>query len=140
MQPDLSVHDNQVYALVVDFDGRRVVLHTTYRGTEPPEFTDVVFQDVLTHYFEHALPGNILYDVEEVGIDQFVLGNGPLFETSWRYAWPPIEYGGNLDTLAAGLAARSTRAYSISSSYGLSGWVLAGSCERRPRQKPATPF
>jgi hypothetical protein len=140
MHSELSVHDNQIDAYIVDCPGRRLVLHTSFRDREPHEFTDIVFEQVLAHLFEHVLPGNILYDVEEVSLDQLLGENSALLGESWRYGWPPIEYGGDLRTLAAELSARSVRAYSISSSYGLSGWVLAGSCERRARQAPARPL
>lgn len=137
MQSELSVHDNQVDGYVVDCPGRRIVLHTSFRYREPHEFTDIVFEHVLAHVFEHVLPGSILYDVQEVSLDQLLRENTALLEASWRYGWPPIEYRGDLRALAAELSARSVRAYSISSSYGLSGWVLAGSCERRKGQGPA---
>ncbi len=137
MQPELSVHDNFVYAYSVDCEGRRVVLHTVFRDREPQEFTDVIFGDVVAHHFEHALPGNILFDVEEVNIAVVVQENKRLLTDSWRYGWPPVEYNGDLAVLVKALQAASVRAYSISSSYGLSGWILAGACERISRSERA---
>jgi len=63
--------------------------------------------------------------------------NERLLADSWRYGWPPFEYRGNLDLLIEALKASAVRAYAIGSSYGLSGWVLAGSCERVARGEPA---
>jgi hypothetical protein len=54
-----------------------------------------------------------------------------------RSGWP-VECRGNMDVLIDALRASSVRAYAISSSYGLWGWVLAGACDRVTREKPAT--
>lgn len=112
-------------------------MHTAFRGREPHEFTDVIFREVVAHHFEHTLPGNILFDVGEAEIDTVVRANAGIFGESWRYGWPPFEYGGDLNLLVAALKAASVRAYSIDSSYGMSGWVLAGNCERLSRDVAA---
>jgi hypothetical protein len=137
MRPEPSVHDNIVYAYSVDCEGRRLVLHTAFRDREPHEFTDIVFREVIAHYFEHVLPGNIIFDVEEWDVAALVRENEQLFADSWRYGWPPVEYDGDLSRLVEALKATSVRAYSIGSSYGLSRWVLAGSCERVSRSEAA---
>jgi hypothetical protein len=137
MQPAPSVHDNFVYAYSVDCEGRRLVLHTTFRDREPPEFTDIVFRDVVAHHFEHVLPGNILFDVVEADVAAVVRDNERLLAESWRYGWPPVEYRGDLNALVEALKASSVRAYTIDSSCGLSGWVLAGACERLSRDEAA---
>ncbi len=83
------------------------------------------------------LPGNILFDVEETDIAAVVRENQRLLADSWRYGWPPVEYHGDLDALIEALKASGVRAYAIGSSYGLSGWVLAHSCERVSRGEAA---
>jgi hypothetical protein len=138
MRSDISVHDNHIYAFTVHCEERRLVLHTAYRDREPHEFTDVVFRDVVAHLLEHVLPGNILFGIEERDVESLVQDEADLFAESWRWGWPPVEYDGNLETLVAALRQRLVRAYLISSSYGLSGWVLAGSCNRVAREAPAT--
>jgi hypothetical protein len=137
MRPEPSVHDNIVYAYSVDCEGRRLVLHTAFRDREPQEFTDVIFRDVVAHRFEHVLPGNILFDVEEADVATVVRENEALLADSWRYGWPPLEYRGNLEALVDALKSSAVRAYTIGSSYGLSGWVFAGSCERVSRGEAA---
>ncbi|HEV2295506.1 MAG TPA: hypothetical protein VGR35_16775 [Tepidisphaeraceae bacterium] len=137
MRPEPSVHDNFVYAYTVNCEGRRVTLHTEYRDLQPQEFTDVIFSDVVAHSFEHVLRANILFDVEEDDVESLIQGNAAVFEKSWRWGWPPIEYGGDLALLIKTLRSQSVRAFTIGSSYGLSGWVLAGSYERQKRDEPA---
>jgi hypothetical protein len=137
METHPLIHDNNIYSYIVDCERRRVILHTANHDCEPSEFTDVVFHDVVAHCFDCVLAGNILFDIVEVDIETLVRDNGDLFETSWRYGWPPVEYDGDLIVLVSALISGSVRGYSISSSYGLSGWVLAGSCERLSRGKRA---
>jgi hypothetical protein len=137
MNTERSVHDNFVYAFSVDCEGRRLVLHTAHRDREPHQLTDIVFRDVVAHHVEHVLPQNVLFDVEETELTTVVHENERLFADSWRYCWPPVEYQGDVDALIRALVAASVRAYSIASSYGLCGWVLAGACERVPRSEPA---
>jgi hypothetical protein len=138
MRPEPSVHDNIVYAYTVDCEARRLVLHTVFRHRETNEFTDVVFREVVAHDFSNVLPGNILFDVAESDIAKLILENKELFAESWRYGWPPVDYNGDLNVLLEALRAAAVRAYSIGSSFGLSGWVLAGSCERKSRRERAT--
>jgi hypothetical protein len=109
-----------------------------YRDREPHEFTDIVFRDVLAHHFENVIEGNILLDVwEESDVGAIVRDDATLFADSWRYGWPPVEYGGDLTALETALKAASVRAFWIQSAYGLGGWVLAGSCERVSRNEAA---
>ena len=135
--PLLSVHDNHVYAYAVDCVGCRLTLHTLYDRGEQTEFTDVVFHDLVAHHFEHGASCNILFDVTECDVDSLVTENAAVFERSWRWGWPTDDYGGDLVKLVDELRAKSTRAYLIEASLGLSGWVLAGRCERLSRTQRA---
>jgi hypothetical protein len=94
------------------------------------EFTDIVFTYVLAYRLENVLEGNILFDVEEANPNEVVDEEAQLFRESWRHGWPSIDYRGDLTALKNELEARSIRAYRISSSYGMFGWVLAKRCER----------
>ena len=131
-----SIHDNNVYSYIVDCESKRIILHTSYRNAEPHEFTDAVFTDVVAHYFEYVLPGNILFAIEEVDLDAVLVENSELFENSWRYGWPNQDYKGDLDRLANWLRGHSVKGFKLQSSYGLSGWVLAREYELRERDKP----
>jgi hypothetical protein len=137
MRPEPSVHDNQVYSCQVDCEHKTIILHTVFRDKEAPEFTDVVFNNVLAHRFEHVRPGNILFDVEEIDPALIIRDQAAVFEKSRQYGWPPVEYNGDLDVLIATMKERRISGYSIDSSFGLPGWVLAGSCERVQRDQAA---
>jgi hypothetical protein len=138
MQPELSVHDNFIYGYRVDCEGRRLILNTVFRDREPIEYTDVIFHEVLAHHFEHVLQSNILFDVEEIDVANFVQENAELFARSWQHGWPPLEYSGDLVQLINSIRAASVRAFAVSSSYGLAGWVLARTSQRVARGSPAS--
>jgi hypothetical protein len=137
MADEISIHDNRVYAYNVDCDNRTLTLHTVYPHREPREWTDVIFQSVVAHHFDHVLQSNILYDITEMDVEALVKEQSNLFGDSWRFAWPFVEYKGDLGALAQTLKKNFVKAYSIDSSLGLSGWVLASGCTRRSRAEQA---
>jgi len=124
-----TVHDNNVFAVTIECERGQRRLHTSYPTREPSERTDVVFKGVIAHQFQHMLPGNILFGIEEEDVESVVRENAELFQTSWRYGWPPIEYRADLRRLEEDLRVDGVRAFWISSPYGLTGWVLARECQ-----------
>jgi hypothetical protein len=141
VEPQPSIHDNIVDSFTVDCANRRIILHTAFRDREPNEFTDIEFDGVLAHHFEHVLPNNILFDIEEVELTSLVQDNAAVFKNSCRYGWPPVKYDGNLDALVLALTAAKVKAFAINSSYGLTGWVLAANCRvfSKPSSTPRSP-
>jgi hypothetical protein len=119
-----SVHDNNVYAYVVDCERRRIVLHTEYRDGGAEEYTDVTFSGVVAHHFGDVMAANILFDITEVEPGDIVRRWAELFARRKNYGWPDgIRYDDPQELMAA-LAGRGIRGYEIGSSYGLTGWVL----------------
>jgi hypothetical protein len=131
-----SVHDNYVYAYVVDCEHRRLILHTSYPVGDTQEYTDAVFIGVVAHFFEYVLRGNILNAIQEITIESLIEQNAELFKDTWRYAWPILQYKGDLGILQNWLHDHSIHAFDVISSYGLSGWVLAESSELVARTGP----
>ena len=136
--PD-SVHDNWVYAQAVDHDRRRIVLYTVFPHATPPEYTDVVFEGVVTHHFEQQnvgggdpYPANVLFDVEESDAG-FVLGKytGLLARTK-NHGWPVKRYDG-LPDLVARLTAGGAKCFEVQGTVGVHGFVFAGSMTLRER-------
>src|SRR4051812_23440930 len=95
-----SVHDNWIYAQAVDHERGRLVLYTVWPHSDPPEYTDIVFDGVVVHHFEQQkvgsglYPANVLFDVEEAN-PLFILGQyeGLLARTK-NYGWPVSRYDG----------------------------------------------
>jgi hypothetical protein len=122
-----SIHDNQVVSYEVNGASQRIVLHTRYGEPELLEFTDVIFDGVLAYYFEHDNFGNILFGVQEVLVTQLVEDNRSLFEEGSKYAWPG-SWNESPEASIDHFESNGGTGFEISSSYGLSGWVIAKSC------------
>lgn len=122
-----SVHDNRVTGYTVDCDGRSIVLHTVYEDVEPFEWTDITFTGVLAYLFrDDVLGANILLDVDEVPLAELVTSHEAAFDAGRGYSWP-----GRWNTSTAAVLThfeeQQGRAWEISGSYGLDGWVVASS-------------
>ena len=126
-----SIHDNRIVGYDVDGERRRIVLHTESDRREAKERTDIVFEGVVAYLFENDNFGNILFGVEELPLEDFIAGNEQLFQTGVAFAWPGPW---NLSPQASlsHMQAAHVRAFEISSSYGLSGWVVARSLSIQP--------
>lgn len=125
MEPQISIHDNNIYGYSVDCRGRRIVLHTAFHDRQPSEYTDAVFTHVIAHHFEHVLESNILFDIEQISLEDFITQNADIFKLSWQHDWPPLKFRGDMAQLLSSLQSTNAQAFLIASSYGLSGWVLA---------------
>ena len=134
---DRSVHDNNIYAYAVLCERRRLILYTQFMDGAKQEYTDVIFDGVVAHHFQDVPAGNILFQVEEVDVEDIVRGWSDLFADRKNYGWPnDIDYDGT-EQLLTTLRQRGARGFEISSSYGLHGWVLARSKVLRVRDGKA---
>lgn len=138
----VSVHDNLVYAQHVDYEARRVVLHTLYLRSDPPEYTDIVFTGVIAYHAEQqafhsgGLLGNVLFSAEESDA-AFVLGQySKALAAAKDYGWPVRGYS-DLGDLAARLTSGGAKCFEIHGSCGLSGFVFAESMEFHSRPSRA---
>ena len=66
-----SIHDNNIYAISIRCEEKIIILHTEYYEIDPPEYTDILFENAILHHFEHTREGNILLDIEEENPDDF---------------------------------------------------------------------
>ncbi len=135
-----SVQDNIVYALSVHLEQWLLILHTEFRdGPSPSELTNVRFAGFVAHHFDHVSAPSILFDVAEVSMESVIQTWRELFEQGAQYMWPPVdfEYTGLFD-LAVGLVERGVRAYRVSSSCGMVGYVLAAGVKYEQRDNAMT--
>jgi len=122
----LSVHDNLLLSYEVRCDVRTILLRTEHRvKNEPTEFVNVIFKGVQGYRFENDAFGNIILDVETVAIDQFLKEHGAEVCESYRVAGAPGPWAANLETASGHLMEQRIQGFVLSSSFGLSGWVLA---------------
>jgi len=132
----LSVHDNLLVSYEVRCDTRTILLRTEHRvKNKPTEFVDVIFKGVQGYRLENDAFGNIIFDVETVAIDQFLKEHGTEISESYRIAGSPGPWALNLETASGHLLEQGIQGFILSSSYGLSGWVLAREISIFPAQQ-----
>ena len=125
-----SIHDNRVISYEVDCERREIVMHTRFESREPIEHTDLIFEEVLAYHFENDNFGNILLGVEEVPVRLLVARYRSLFEDGAKYAWPG-PWNASPEASLRYFESEGVKAFEISSSYGLAGWVVAKSYRTR---------
>lgn len=121
-----SIHDNRVVSCEVDGEGRRIVLHTRFDERTPVEYTDLIFEGVLAYHFENDNFGNILFGLEEVPVAELVAGYRTLFEEGSKYARPG-SWNESPEASIDHFRSHAAKAFELSSSYGLAGWVIGES-------------
>jgi hypothetical protein len=122
----LSVHDNLLVSYEVHCKARIITLRTECRlANKPTEFTNVIFKGVQGYQFENDAFGNIIFDVETVPVEHLLAEFGADISESYRMAGSPGPWAADLGSAPAYLREHGIKAFTLSSSYGLSGWVLA---------------
>ncbi|MDK8179599.1 hypothetical protein [Paenibacillus sp. UMB4589-SE434] len=118
-----NVHDNEILSYEINLKQNKIVIHTEYIIPNKTENTTIFFYDVLAHFFDTQLPGSIILDIDTYDIHHFITDNKELLEKHKNYSWP-MDYT-TIDELEGKLIQEQYKYFIISSSYGLSGWVLA---------------
>ncbi len=99
------------------------------------------FSGVECYFLEHDLGGNIVYGFSDWPLHAFLEQWAARFEAENKWGWPrfwrpsplprqPVEEV--LEAAFASLSAKGIQCTELSSSYGLSGWVLAVLVEELP--------
>ena len=132
----LSVHDNVVLSFLVDCTKKRITLQTLYeRPDNLSEYTDIIFENVLCYHFANDTMGSILFDVTEVFLETILEDYAPLFTSGKNYGWPAFVGYKDEANLWIKLTEREMKAFSISASVGICGFVLAQSMVFSAREK-----
>jgi hypothetical protein len=84
----------------------------------------LVFSGVAGYFFRHDLGVNIVASIEEIPLENFLLEHGELFDQEKQWGWP-LFWKSNVGDTLAHLQEKEIRCVGISSSYGLTGWILA---------------
>ena len=117
------VHDNRILSYQVDFENEILTLKTQYNTDEIHEKTDVIFTGYLTHIFYNADKHSIIFDIEEYPLNSFLENEYELLEEQKNYCWP-INYETTNDLINY-FQSNTYKVFSVASSYGLYGYVLA---------------
>lgn len=127
---EISVHDNLLTSYTVDAENRQICLRTKYPYGEE-EKTEIIFSGVFTYYFEADNLQTIIFDVEESTLEVTYEQYQSLFGRLKNYGWPSTQPYSK-EELFAMLRGQGVKAFEISSSFGLVGFVWAVSMEKRP--------
>ena len=122
----LSIHDNLLISYEVQCEARTILLRTEHRITnQPTEFLNVIFNGVQGYRFENDAFGNIILGLEAISTDRFLTEYGAEILDSYKTAGSPGSWASNLEAASGFLRTQEIRGFILSSSFGLSGWILA---------------
>ncbi|WP_340019763.1 hypothetical protein [Paenibacillus sp. FSL H3-0457] len=121
-----SLHDNIILSYEVDLENKRIRMRSRSSHAVSKNM-DVLFSGVMAHTFDTPLHGSIILDLDEWDIEHFIPYNRELLESGMGQGWP-VSYD-SYDELQIRLIEEKYKYMVISSSYGLSGWVLAKNVE-----------
>lgn len=121
-----SLHDNYLTAYEVNCEKREITLHTRRAEWAEQHLShSIVFKGVEGYHFRDDAFGNVIFSLQETPVERLVAENEVGIAESFRRAGAPGPWAANLASAPQALTARSVRGFILSSSYGLSGWVLA---------------
>ena len=126
---EISVHDNFLVSYEVLCGQREIRLHTEFRDRQPTERTDVIFRGVEAYHFSQDNFQTIIFDITEGSAEDILAEDSARFEEGRRYCWPG-PWNDSDAALRKHLREREVRGFSLSSSFGMHGWILAQSMER----------
>jgi hypothetical protein len=132
---ELSIHDNELIRYTVDSQARTIRLETAYPHSNSPELTNVEFGGVSAYHFENGSfeLGTILFGIEEINAGDFIERYSDLFLAGRPNCWPG-EWNKSNATMLLHIETSGLRAWTIDSSIGLCGWVLAKSFSLSPAE------
>jgi hypothetical protein len=122
-----SFHDYHLIGYEVDGQCRELRMNLAWQypddpNPRPPE--QIVFEGVEDYFSEHDLGVNIVSAIEEVPLLAHLEAHANKFRESSKWGWPRF-WRGEIAKTVDYLNARSGRCLELSSSYGLTGWVVA---------------
>lgn len=121
-----SFHDDYLVAYEVDCEARQIKLHIKPAPSAAEQAgSTVLFTGVEGYHFENDAFGNIIFDLETVTAAGFVSQYRGKLAESFRMSGAPGAWASDLDAAPRVLSEQGIQAFVLSSSYGLSGWVLA---------------
>lgn len=121
-----SWHDYRLDGYRVNGARKEVELSLKWSEGTPSQVPSarLLFSGVADYFFEHDLGINIVFAIEEEPIEPFVRKQAPAFEQERKWGWPRI-WKGSVDETVRYLKQERLKLWVVSTSYGLSGWILA---------------
>jgi len=121
-----SIHDNLLVSYEVQCEARTITLRTECRVPgKPTEFINVILDGVEGYSFQNDAFGNIILSLDAVPLEYLLKEFGAEIRESYRVGGSPGPWAANLESASEYLRDRGVKGFILSSSYGLSGWILA---------------
>jgi hypothetical protein len=124
-----SLHDNFLISYEVYSAERRITLcarrDTRPHPPDPASDRIIAFEGVEGYHFWDDAFGNIIFSLTEISVDKILLDYGSEIAESYRMSGGPGPWAADLGSASAVLGAKGIKGFELSSSYGLSGWILA---------------
>jgi hypothetical protein len=124
MASNLS-HDYEMQSYHIDGDVIRFALTEPAPNGATRSAVELVFRHVEGYFFRRNATAGVALAVEEQALESFLADNEAHFRREARWGWPRF-WQGSADRTAAWLAARARRVWTVTASYRLSGWIVAG--------------
>ena len=122
-----SFHDDYLVGYEVDCEAREIKLHIKpSTWAEEQGGSTVLFTGVEAYHFANDAFGNIIFNLEVVATAAFVSEYRGELAESFRMCGAPRTWISDPDEASRLLLEKGIQAFVLSSSLGLSGWVLAG--------------
>ena len=121
-----SIHDNLLISYEVQCEARAIVFHTEYRVPDrPTELVTLSFEGVQGYHFKNDAFGNIIFSVDTVPLEELLAELAAEISESYREAGAPGPWAANLERAPEHLGGLGIKGFVLSSSHGMSGWMLA---------------
>jgi hypothetical protein len=130
-----SLHDNYLVSYAVDCAARRIEIRARRPHSAGGESRIVVFDGVEAYHFQNDAFGNIIFSLELIGVEHLLSKYRSEIAESYRTAGAPGPWAADLDLASQILKDKGVQGFILSSSYGLSGWVLAKDAQAAPGEE-----
>lgn len=120
----VNIHDNIINDYTVDFDNEKITFTTT---SEDAQKTILTFHNVLAHKFDDVIKCNILFDIEEVAISDFIRENRENIDKWLNNCFPTTS--NNCIELEMYLKVEKYKIFYLQSSLGISGFIISKEME-----------
>jgi hypothetical protein len=124
MASNLS-HDYEMQSYDIAGDVIRFALTEPARNGGAHSSVELVFRDVEGYFFRRNATAGVALAVEELELESFLADNEAQFSREARWGWPRF-WQGSAERTTDWLVARARRVWTVTASYRLSGWIVAG--------------
>jgi hypothetical protein len=124
-----SLHDDFLVSYEVNCEARQIKLYAK-RDPRLPAVNEeqttraIVFNGVEAYQFENDAFGNIIFSLDAVPVEQLLAKYGSRIAESYSFGGGG-SWAADLASAPRALTSKGVQGFILSSSYGLSGWVLA---------------